>query len=130
MRAREQLVALYQEWHRLTIEEGKAVEASSWTQVNDCQDAKFALQPRIIDASELMHAEWEAIPAQRLSDEPFIRQVVGELVEMESHICQRIATRRREAEDEHRSISETGNRLRRLHSAYGSSRRSAWSSYS
>ena len=70
----DELFALYEQWRRLTEDEGKAIEAGAWTQVEHYQSAKSRLQPRIVEVSQRLEAA---------THEEQFRPIVEQLMELE-----------------------------------------------
>ena len=130
MRTRDQLAALYDEWQRLTDDERASIRQSAWARVDECQSAKHDLQTRIIDVSERLQSEWESSPGQRREEEPHFRHLVEGLIQLENRNSEQIAVRRREAEQQKKSMDKASRSLREIQRLYGGPRGASWNSYS
>lgn len=130
MSARDQLAALYKEWHRLTLDEGGAIVAGAWPQVDQIQTSKQALQSQIIAVSQRLQEDWALTGGQRMQEEPYFRQLVEELLHLEARNSELIGSRRREAEQLVRELDKATRSLRQVHKTYSSARDSSWNSYS
>lgn len=130
MSARDQLVALYQEWSRLTVEEGGAIAAGAWLQVDEYQSSKQKLQAPIIEVSQRLEEEWRISQGQRMQDEPFFRQMVEELLQLETRNSELIAGHRREAEEQARNLNKATRSLQQIQRLYSGPRDPSWNSYS
>jgi len=117
----EELSALYEQWRRLTQSEGQAIEAASWTQVEQYQAAKARLQPRITEVSQRLEA-----PAHARQ----FRAVVEGLMELERRNSALLQRQRRAAEQHQQELDRTSRNLRQIHKSYLPSARSHWQSYS
>jgi hypothetical protein len=117
----EELHALYQQWRRLTEEEGHGIEAGDWNQVEQCQSGKARLQPRIVEVSQRV----ESAVHQRQ-----FYQVVAQLIELERANRSRLDARHDDAETRRQELDRATRHLRQLHQSYVPPVRANWQSYS
>lgn len=124
-----QLWDLYDEWKRLTEAEGMAILTSDWPEVRRCQSGKQQLQPAIIRLTDLAKKEMASITA-RHHFEDRIREIVNELIVLESrnsnHLKERIAHTQRERSQ----LDITSQRLRQVHNSYVPKSVPTWDQYS
>jgi len=130
MRAQEQLMALYEEWGALSSAEVDAIHKAAWTRVTECQEAKRALQARIVSIGSRFEAELWAQPAQRAELEAPVRQRIGQLIEQETRNAETLSDIRRQAEREHEGLQRSTRNLRQVQRSYAPVREALWQSYS
>jgi hypothetical protein len=130
MSAHSQLLGLYQEWRSWSEMEGAAIQSATWTRVDECQDAKLQLQPRIVNASETLHAELAASQQPFSAYESQLRGIVAELIALEQRNSEWLAEQRKHVQAEADTLNRTGGHLRQVRRAYAPNRESAWHSYS
>lgn len=116
-----ELAALYEQWRILTEEEGRAIGAEAWTDVEHCQSAKSRLQPRIIEVSGRLDIE---------AHNHQFRQVLRELMELERRNSDLLRERRATADRTREALDRSSRNLRQLHSSYVPPCKSLWQSYS
>lgn len=109
MNPSDELAALYQQWRRLTESEGQAIRAAIWPQVDQCQAAKLALQPRISEVSSVLDP---AVHEQRF------RPVVEELMQLERRNRELLQAQRQIAQMQKDELDHAGRNLRQLHRSY------------
>ena len=103
-----ELLGLYQEWKRLTENEGAAIIASDWTEVRSCQKEKQALQPKIIRATEAAkHGAGGGVDFDLK-----IRECVNELIQLETRNSEQLGERLAVAEKERKGLDRTSHRLK------------------
>ncbi len=117
----EELTALYHQWRTLTENEGRAIAADSWPDVEQCQRAKSRLQPRIIEVSQRL--------ADDLHDRQF-RLVLEELMQMERQNGTSLNERRKAADQARETLQQSSRSLRQLHKSYVPPAKTLWQSYS
>jgi len=117
----DELFALYEQWRRLTEDEGGAIEAGAWTQVEHYQSAKSRLQPRIIEVSQRLDAA---------AHEQNFRLVVERLMDLERRNSARLQERRRAAQEQKQVLDRSTRHLRQIHKSYVPPARPHWQSYS
>ena len=130
MNARTELFATYAEWRRWTELEGEAISTSNWKRVRECQTAKQVLQSRIICTTDQARQECVRLGLKHGELEQEVRNVVGELIQMETRNGSVLAVQRQAAEVERAELDRAGHNLRRVHQSYGGSRPAAWTSFS
>lgn len=124
-----QLWDLYHQWKNLTESEGMAILTSNWTEVRRCQKSKQDLQPEIIRLTGLAQKEIASAAAQS-SFEERIRQVVNELILLESRNNSTLQTRMDQARQERHELDLTSNRLKQVHRSYVPQASPGWNHYS
>jgi hypothetical protein len=130
MSARNELMALYQEWRTLSEAEGEAIQSAIWPQVNRCQSAKSQLQTRILAAHELFQAELAAHGLDAREHEAQYRKTIAELILLEQRNGEFLDAQRQRAAAQIRELGRTRQNLRHVHRAYAGPREAAWNSYS
>lgn len=125
MQAVEQLWQAYQDWKSLTQAEGAAIQSLQWPQVQQAQQRKRALQSEIVRLTDKAKAEFDSPSAQSTFDQR-LRQLVNELILLETQNNVKIQACIETAERERRSLDATSNRLRLVHSRYVPARESNW----
>ena len=116
-----ELSALYDQWRSLTEDEGLAITAAAWAQVDQYQAAKARLQPRIAEVSQRMEAT---------THDARFRPVVEHLMQLERRNNASLAVQRRVAEQEKLELDRTSRNLRLIHKSYIPPVRMNWQSYS
>ena len=116
-----ELSALYDQWRSLTEDEGRAIAAAAWAQVEQYQAAKARLQPRIAEVSQRLGV--------MTPDAKFL-PVVEELMQLERRNSALLASLRRAAEQEKLELDRTSRNLRQIHKSYIPPVRMNWQSYS
>lgn len=124
-----QLWDRYHEWKRLTECEGMAILTSDWPEVRRCQTAKQHLQPEIIRLTDLAKKEIASTSA-RHNFEHRIREVVNELILLESRNSTHLKERIAHTERERSQLDLTSQRLRQVHQSYVPKAAPSWDQYS
>ena len=117
----EELAGLYDQWHDLTEEEGRAIDAADWSRVAVCQSGKSRLQPRIVEVSSRL----EAVEHQQ-----HFQPVVARLIELEQANRERLEQKRESAQERRQELDRSSRHFRQLHQAYVPPARANWQSYS
>ncbi len=130
MKAREHLFGLYEQWRRLSLAEGDGILHGAWTEVSRCQNAKHALQERIIAATDALQTEQTILHLDPRETESAIRAVVSQLMELEGQNARRLDEQRAQAEAEQAGAEKAGQNLRHINRAYGQPRHTGWQNYS
>lgn len=117
----DELHALYQQWRRLTEEEGQGIAAGDWDQVDQCQSSKARLQPRIVEVSQRVD------PAVHQAQ---FHPVVEQLLNLERANRSRLDAQRGNAEARRQELDRATRNLRQLHQSYVPPARTNWQSYS
>ena len=105
----DELAALYQQWRRLTESEGQGIRAANWPQVEQCQAAKLALQPRITEVSSGLDP---------IFHEQRFRPLIEELMQLERHNRELLQAQRQIAQQQQDELNHAGRNLRQLHRSY------------
>ncbi|MBM3881352.1 MAG: hypothetical protein FJ387_16770 [Verrucomicrobia bacterium] len=130
MSARNDLLRLYQEWRVWSDAEADAIKTSAWPQVSRCQDAKQALQERIVSATERWVSE-ERVPGEPARDiDPQVRRLVDELILLEMRNGELLADQRLAARSQQQQVERSRRNLRQIQRVYAPSRQALWESYS
>ena len=130
MSARDHLFSLYEQWRRLSLAESEGIQRADWAEVTRCQNAKSALQARIIVATDALKAEQSGLHCDPRETESSIRTVVSRLMELESQNSGLLAQQRVRAEGEQAGANQTAQNLRQLSRAYGQPHQTGWQNYS
>ncbi len=130
MEARNHLFSLYEQWRRLSLAESDGIQRADWAEVTRCQNAKHALQERIVTATDALKAEQAALGRDPQEAESAVRTVVSRLMELESQNARQLTRQRARAEAEQASFDQSSQNLRQLSRTYGGSRTTGWQSYS
>lgn len=117
----DELSALYLQWRSLTDEEGEAIEAGAWINVEQFQAAKARLQPRITEVSRRLDAA---------THERQFRTIVEELMQLERRNSDLLQRQRQAAEEQKQELDKVSRHLRQLHRSYVPPARTHWQSYS
>lgn len=117
----QELSELFQRWRILTEEEGGAITAGAWSQVEHFQSAKERLQPRITEISQRLNAE---------THERQFRSVVDELMQMERRNGALLQEKRSTAREQERTLDRAQRNLRQIQKSYVPPSHTLWQSYS
>jgi hypothetical protein len=117
----DELSALYQQWRRLSEDEGEAIEAAEWDNVEQFQTAKAGLQPRIAEVGQRLDA---------VAHEQRFRKVVEDLMRLERRNSALLQRQRQAAEAQKQELDRASRHLRQLHKSYVPPARTHWQSYS
>ncbi len=128
MGAREEIFEFYDEWRELSTEEAAAIGKNEWSEVNQCQNRKAALQKLIIQRSPQLHSE--CTPAEQEAHDQELRCVISELISMERRNGELIAEKKDALADEIHGLDKSSRNLSRIKEAYASKPQAAWFSYS
>ena len=124
-----QLWDVYQQWKHLTEEEGMAILTSNWSEVRRCQKAKQDLQPEIIRLTDQAKKELTSTTA-RDTFEGRIREVVNELILLESRNNNTLQERMDQVQRERTELELTSQRLKQVHRSYAPRSGPVWNQYS
>jgi hypothetical protein len=116
---RESLLSLLAQWRAQTLEESQALQAQNWTAVRACQQAKQALQVRLLAAS--------ARPA--VSTDTQLRPLIDELLALEARNRDWLADRQAALSNRRLELSESARNLHRLRRSYARQDQAGWQSY-
>ena len=121
MNPADELAALYAQWRSLSDEEGAAIDASAWVQVEQFQLAKARLQPRITEVSQRLDAG-----THRQQFDP----VLQELMQLERRNAALLQQQRERTEQQLQDLDRSSRHLRQLQKSYVSPAQMQWQSYS
>lgn len=130
MSARDLLFSLYEQWRRLSLAESEGIQRGDWAEVTRCQNAKHALQERIVAATDALKEEQTGLHCDRRETESAIRTVVSRLMELESQNSRQLAQQRARADAEQAGADKATQSLRQVNRAYGQPRQTGWQNYS
>jgi hypothetical protein len=117
------LLAVLGEWRESSIAEWNAIQEERWTDLDVIQDSKVHLQRRIRDC-------YGAAPADdNPGQDPLVRAMVAELIQLERFNGTLLAEKRRAAEEERDQIEGTSKNLRRIQ-RYSGATQTGWAAYS
>jgi len=121
MTSADELSAVYEQWQSLTEDEGEAIETGDWPSVEQYQNAKARLQPRIVELSQRLGTA---------THERKFRGIIEELMQLERRNSAALKRRRQAAEEQKREMDRASRHLRQLHKSYIPPARTHWQSYS
>lgn len=114
---------LYAEWRRLTEAEAEAIEREAWDLLGEHQRAKAGLRDAIVQA-EAACGPFEG------DEEVRRRQVITELICLETRNHEAITRRRCAQQSEQAGLERRRQDLRRIQRTFGARHESVWQSYS
>ena len=114
---------LYAEWRRLTEAEADAIEREAWDLLSVHQRAKVELRDAIVQAEEACGPFEGAEEVRR-------REVIAELICLETRNHEAITRRRCAAQSEQAGLERRRQDLRRIQRTFGARREAVWQSYS
>jgi hypothetical protein len=130
MSAENSLLEAYEEWHRLTEAEGKAIRMRDWNFLLDCQRVIQKLQPVITQLNREVREEWRQTGVDLAAKEKKLRTVISELIEMGRKNKLLIQEAREVAKAERDQLEQASLNLKRLQQSYVAARPAAWVSFS
>ncbi len=130
MSARTDLLLLYDQWRRLSEAEAGAIQTATWPRVQECLEAKFLLQARILALKEVLNAEPAPEESGGGEAEPALRRVLQELIALEMRNSELLAEQRRQTEAKSLEMQQVARNLRQMHRAYAAAPPAHWDSYS
>ena len=129
MQSVEELWRAYQDWKRLTEQEGTAIQRSQWFEVESAQAQKRLLQIEIVRLSDQIKASINSSIEQDQFDSR-LRGTVNELILLETQNNLKVQAMMSAAEDQRRNLMMTANRLRQVHNRYVPAREPVWENLS
>ncbi len=129
MQSVEELWRAYQDWKRLTEQEGTAIQRSQWFEVESAQAQKRLLQSEIVRLSDQIKASINSNIEKEQFDSR-LRGTVNELILLETQNNVKIQAMMSAAEDQRRNLMLTANRLRQVHNRYVPARDPVWENLS
>jgi hypothetical protein len=117
------LLRVLGEWRDSSIAESVAIQEERWSDLNRIQDSKVHLQRRIQDCYS--DAPADDNPGQ----DPLVRAVMAELIQLERFNGTLLAEKREEALREREQIDGTAKNLRRIQ-RYSEASQPEWAAYS
>lgn len=129
MQSVEELWRAYQDWKRLTEQEGTAIQRSQWFEVQSAQAQKRLLQTEIVRLTDQIKASLNT----SLDKDQFdarLRGTVNELILLETQNNVKVQAMMSAAEDQRRNLMLTANRLRQVHNRYVPAREPLWENLS
>jgi hypothetical protein len=130
MSAESHLRNAYQEWRRLAETEGEAIRDGNWPLVSDCQNALHHLQRQILGHAQQAKEEWTRLGADQVQKESSLRQVILELIEIESRNNRLLDEVRHTAQTRLEQLTQASHTLRQVQRSYAPAQPTAWSSLS
>ena len=129
MQSVEELWKAYQDWKRLTEQEGTAIQRSQWFEVQSAQARKRLLQTDIIRLTDQIKASVNSSVEQEQFNSR-LRGTVNELILLETQNNLRVQTMIAAANDQRRNLDVTASRLRQVHNRYVPTREPVWENLS
>jgi hypothetical protein len=119
MSARDPIFSACEKWRDLTTTEGRAIEASDWVVVAECQREKKHLQSVLTGLSGPPKPGW-ATGAPRFAEMlDAVRVLAAELIAMETRNANLLARKREAALTARGELERSGMNLRRIRGSYG-----------
>jgi hypothetical protein len=129
MQSVEELWKAYQDWKRLTEQEGTAIQHSQWFEVQSAQAQKRLLQSEIVRLTDQIKAGLNSSIEKDQFDSR-LRGTVNELILLESQNNVKVQAMMSAAEEQRRNLMLTANRLRQVHNRYVPAREPVWENLS
>jgi hypothetical protein len=129
MQSVEELWKAYQDWKRLTEQEGTAIQRSQWFEVESAQAQKRLLQAEIVRLTDQIKASLNSSIEQEQFNSR-LRGTVNELILLETQNNAKVQAMMSAAEDQRRNLLLTANRLRQVHNRYVPARAPVWENLS
>jgi hypothetical protein len=129
MQSVEELWKAYQDWKRLSEQEGTAIQRSQWFEVESAQAQKRLLQAEIVRLTDQIKATINSSIEQEQFNSR-LRGTVNELILLETQNNVKIESMMSAAEDQRRNLLLTANRLRQVHHRYVPAREPVWENLS
>jgi hypothetical protein len=129
MQSVEELWRAYQDWKRLTEQEGTAIQRSQWFEVQSAQAQKRLLQSEILRLTDQIKANINSTVEKEQFDTR-LRGTVNELILLETQNNVKVQAMMSAAEDQRRNLMLTANRLRQVHNRYVPAREPVWENLS
>lgn len=130
MKAKQELLEVYDAWRAWSEREGVAILAGDWPTVTQCQDAKCQFQPQIIRLTEGAQKEWTEAGFDWADVQRDVRAVVGLLMDLETRNSELLAGQQRTTKTALAGMDGARRTLQRVHRSYAPERPAAWHSYS
>ena len=124
-----QLTQLLEHWQGLTQAETQAIEREDWGAVARQQRLKAGLRPEINRLREQQPLKPSAQPASS-PEEQRLRQVLQEVMLLETRNSESLATKRQIRRQELRRLNQAAHHLHGARRAYGRTPQHCWQSYS
>ena len=119
MSVRSELFEAYQQWRKLSVAEGEAIQNSDWTQVSACQGEKKQLQSTITRLTAASQYECAAHGNDLNELQTAVRAVIADLIIMESRNGEILAAKRQTVEAKRIDLRSTRLNLNRVRNSYG-----------
>ena len=129
MQSVEELWRAYQDWKRLTEQEGTAIQRSQWFEVQSAQAQKRLLQSEIVRLTDQIKANINS-SIEKDQFDARLRGTVNELILLETQNNVKVQAMMSAAEDQRRNLMLTANRLRQVHNRYVPTREPVWENLS
>lgn len=121
----EQLLALLEEWRRLTECESDAIQRNDWAGVAEQQQLKKSLRESITRVQQR-----QAPPAAQGGLDQRFQALLGEVVALERRNGEILSAKRQQRQEELLRLHQANRQLQGVRRAYGSTSESWWQSYS
>jgi triphosphoribosyl-dephospho-CoA synthetase len=128
-RLRADLRAHYEQWRQLTEEEGSAIAAGQWMQVELLQKTKRQLQSFIDSTRQDLRDACKACGKAVQGIEREFYSLIEELLALEARNNQTVVDRRTQATAEEQRLQQAVQKLHQIRVAYALPRPALWESY-
>ena len=119
MKAENELLHAYREWHRLARAEAKAISMRNWDLLADCQLAIKDFQTLISRLTLEARHECESAGGDWIERERRIQIFIGELIELTRRNQAALQRAKDEATERLNHLNDAGRNLKMLQRSYG-----------
>lgn len=119
MKAENDLLQAYREWHRLALAEAKAIQMRDWNLLNDCQLAIKDFQSVVSQLSAQARKEWISAGCNVAEKEQHLQVFIHQLIETTRQNQTLLEAAKLVVRERLEQLGEAGRNLKRLRSSYG-----------
>lgn len=119
MKAEDELLHAYREWHRLARAEAKAIDTRNWDLLADCQLVIADYQVLITRLTQEARNEWQRAGVDVAEKDRHIQVHIQELIQLTRRNQAMLQQAKQEAAARLEELGETARNLNRLKRAYG-----------
>ena len=119
MKAEQELLATYRDWHRIARAEAKAIRTRNWDLLADCQIAIKDFQTLAARLTSEARQEWERAGADCAEKTRHVQVFINDLIEITRQNQAMLRQAKEAAHLQLEQISEAGRNLKLLHRSYG-----------
>lgn len=119
MKAENDLLRAYREWHRLALAEAKAIQMRDWNLLADCQLAIKDFQSVVSQLSVQARKEWVSAGCDLAEKERHVQVFVHQLIETTQQNQTLLEATKLVVRERLDQLEAAGRNLKRLRSSYG-----------